>query len=368
MARTSILRRMTCLFVLVAFFGTFVAPEAFAGNYYNGGKTTSKGTEGVGRALGGAAGLAAGAFGGTALAASITAAAGGALVGIPGIIVTSCVVAGLGLIGAKLGSAGGGWVDRTLGPDMTWTIFGASAGALLALMFLPLGPVAGAMAPFLKVAIGGLVGGVLGKLFAPKLQSIATPKLIFAGLGGLVGGLGFGIPGALAGVAGGYVLGGMFDKSFFTQPGRSLGEDLGVSNLFGGFGNIVNWFKNRGQDVQDWVGNSSRTFQDRMYNNVDDPYYRTARGYDSNWGYNQGNYNQYDDEHYKHGEYGWQSQTGSDQYYNDYGQGGDISQRRQRSDGAYRDFVDDMQNGRGSQGSYEDYLNFNRDYMEGRGR
>lgn len=362
MARTSIFRRLTCLIVLVAFFGTFVAPEAFAGSNYSG--YNKNGNEGVGRALGGAAGLAAGAFGGTALAASITAAAGGALVGIPGIIVTSCVVAGLGLVGAKLGSHAGGWVDKTLGPDMTWTIFGASAGALLALMFLPLGPVAGAMAPFLKVAIGGLVGGVLGKLFAPKLQSVATPKLIFAGLGGLVGGLGFGIPGALAGVAGGYVLGGMFDKSFFSQPGRSLTQDLGVDGLFGGFGNIANWFKRRGDDVQDWVQNNGRRFQDRMYgNSYDDSYYNTCRdyGYDKGWGYEN-------DEHYKHDEYGWSSQTGQNDYYKGYSQGGDLYERRQRSDQSYRDFVNDMQNGRGSQGSYEDYLNFNRDYMEGRGR
>jgi len=80
---------------------------------------------------------------------------------------------------------------------MTWTLIGASLGSLAALMLIPaLGPAFGVMGPMIKVLLGGMIGGVLGRLFAPQLESVASPKVLYGAAGGVVGGLAGGVPGA----------------------------------------------------------------------------------------------------------------------------------------------------------------------------
>lgn len=375
MIGTSWIGKLICLGVLVSLVGTLVPPELLAqsyspygGNYGQGPlsgfrNTTTYGTEsaGVGRSLGGAAGLAGGAFAGTALASSIIAAAGGAtgaLVGLPGIIVTSCVVAALGLIGAKLGSRIGAWTDKVLGPDTQWMLFGASVGAMLGLMFLPAMPFAGAMAPILKVMIGGFAGGILGKLFWPKLQASATPKIIFAGLGGLVGGLGFGIPGILAGSAAGFVMGGLFDRNLLSDPRRSTMNDLGLDSLVSGVGGLSNWLKNRVADITDWVQNKSHNFQARMNNNYySDPYYGAAYStYPSDFSVA--------DQRYSSPEY---YQTYYPSYNTNYSGSSNLYDQKQNYNNSYQNFIDSMQSGNRYQQNqnYNQYQNQNQYYRNG---
>ncbi|MBI4858905.1 MAG: hypothetical protein HY815_01320 [Candidatus Riflebacteria bacterium] len=223
--------------------------------------TGGTGSQGLGRTLGGAAGIAAGSFGGAALASAVIKAAGVASMGpIAPILVGTAITAGGAFLGGKLLSHGGSWMDRAMGPDMTWTLVGAIAGSVAGFALLPaLGPFAGPAGRVIGAAVGGVAGGLLGKIFAPHLQKFATPNTIYAGTGALLGGLGFGIPGALIGAVGGYALGSIFDKNFFSEPGSSLSGDLRRNAvdfrqpayaLQNGANTITNWVSNTGNYVE----------------------------------------------------------------------------------------------------------------------
>ena len=333
----NVIKKMVCLSVLICFFGTFVTPDLLAQTLYRGdlgaGEYGSE-SEGVGRALGGAAGMAGGFWAGTTIAGSILAAGGAGLAGLPGIIVSACVVCGLGIVGSKLGSHLGSWADRQLGPEMTWTLFGASIGAFAALMLLPALPWAGALAPLIKVLAGGVAGGLLARMFAPQLQAHATPRLIYAGLGGFTGGLAFGIPGALAGILGGYVLGGVFDRNFFSTPGRTLGEEFGLSGMFDSLGGVGNWIKNRALDVKDWVSNNTSGFS------------RRARDFFDTDGYYQAAYTQYPNDYYYEPAQTYNTYKDTSGGYKDYsGYGAEPAKTFDAYQLSYGELLDAMRNG-----------------------
>lgn len=213
--------------------------------------------ENLHRTVGGMAGLAAGSIGGAALASVVLGAAGVAAWGpLATAVIGASITAAGGFLGAKLFSAGGLALDRTLGPDATWMMVGAMAGTFAAIALLPAtGVFAGAAGLVAKGVIGGVVGGTLGKLLAPTLESVATPRNLYGVMGGLVGGLGFGIPGAVAGAVGGYALGGIFGDHFFADEDR------------GGYSGHRPWDhsprSSLGEKIQEWKATLSDWFSGR---------------------------------------------------------------------------------------------------------
>lgn len=245
--------------VLIAFLGTILLPApAEAAN--------------VSRTMAGAAGVAAGGFAGTALASAVVGAGGlASMPAVASVLVTTGIVAGCAWVGGKVASRLGLALDDTLGPDMTWTIIGASLGGLAALALLPaLGPAFGAFGPVLKVMLGGAVGGVLAKFFAPQLESIATPTVLYGAAGGVVGGLAGGIPGALVGVAGGAALGKVMDKGFFADEETS-NRDLWKQAQWKAR-DTTDRFRQWRDDTFDWVNDRREDFSNRIRG--DEDYYR----------------------------------------------------------------------------------------------
>ncbi|MBI4862054.1 MAG: hypothetical protein HY815_17630, partial [Candidatus Riflebacteria bacterium] len=159
----------------------------------------------LGRTLGGAAGIAAGSFGGALIASSVIKAAGVAALGpVAPILVGAAITAGGAFIGAKAFSLVGQGMDRTMGPGMTWTLMGGIAGSIAGFSLLPaLGPFAGPMGRVIGAALGGFLGGMIGKVASPVLDRYATPPMIYGATGAILGGVGFGPLGAVAGAAGG---------------------------------------------------------------------------------------------------------------------------------------------------------------------
>ncbi len=311
----------------------------------------SDGTE-SGRTVGGTVGMAAGMAGGAALAAAgmaaagITAATWGPMAML--LIGSAAVVTG-GFAGGKLFSHLGGKLTASLGRDNLWMMMGAAAGAIAAIALLGVaGPFAAAGGLVLKGVIGAVVGGTIGKLFAPQLEALATPRVMMMGLGALVGGLGGGISGAIVGGVSGYAMGSIVDDHFFSQPGDSFANYLPFGG--GGVGNITDKLKDSWARLTDWGAGKrqdSREWWDDNYhrNQQYDPVfqqtYQMARGqsYDSPW------------------DYQYQSQG---QYYapsNDYGQR--VNDRNQ----AYQNFMSGARNGdfrgyeqyRVNQGAVQDY-------------
>lgn len=257
--------------------GGFRGVTSSIGNWLN--RTFGDGDgEGLGRTLGGAAGIAAGSFGGAALASAVIKSAGVASMGpIAPILVGTAITAGGAFVGAKLLSHGGEWMDHALGPDMTWTLVGGVAGSVAGFALLPaLGPFAGPAGRVIGAALGGVAGGLLGKMFAPHLQRFATTKTIYGATGALLGGAGFGIPGALMGAVGGYALGSIFNKNFFSEPGSSLTGDVRR--------NMVDYqtpyygLRNAGASIQNWVRGSTSNVGNRIRNS-NDYYYDYTNGY-----------------------------------------------------------------------------------------
>lgn len=220
---------------------------------------------GAGRTTGGAAGMAAGAFGGAALASALIKSAPG-MMGSPiaPILVGTAVTTAGAFLGSKLGSRLGIWGDQTLGPDMTWTTVGAAAGAIAGFTLLPAaGPFAGTAGRVLGGVLGGVAGGVLGKLFAPQVNRLATPKLMYAAAGAAIGGLGgAGIVGALAGGALGYGVGAIFDGNFFANPNGNLRTDIHEAGLdFPTERYAANQLRN---DVSSWANYTVPAFQNNV--------------------------------------------------------------------------------------------------------
>ena len=228
--------------------------------------------EGIGRTLGGAAGIAAGSFGGAALASAVIKSAGVAAMGpIAPILVGTAITAGGAFLGAKLLSHGGEWMDNALGPDMTWTLVGGIAGSVAGFALLPaLGPFAGPAGRVIGAALGGVAGGVLGKIFAPTLQRFATTKTVYGATGALLGGAGFGIPGALIGAVGGYALGSIFNKNFFAEPGSSVTGDLTRNAV--NLQTPYNSLQNAGSSISNWVRGGTGNLGGQLRSNNDYAY------------------------------------------------------------------------------------------------
>jgi len=263
------LRRVPLVLALVvAFLATASVTPAHADNVH--------------RTLGGAAGTAAGALGGAALASAVIAGAGIASWGpLAVLLVGSAITVGGGFLGAKIGSFGGLSLDRALGYEGIWTMYGAAFGAIAAIALIPaLGPLAGAGGLVVKGLIGGLAGGVLGRLFADELESVASPRNIYAGVGGLLGGLGFGIPGAIAGAVGGYAMGAIFGDHFFADEDRYAEDYLDDARDWGH--DWTDRFEDWSWDVRDWFGDrrdDAEDFWDERWNDG-----RGGRGsWDRDW-------------------------------------------------------------------------------------
>lgn len=308
-----------------------------------------------GRTMGGSLGLAAGMVGGAALASAVIGAAGIAAWGpLAVMLIGSAITVGGAFAGAKLFSNLGGKFTEALGRDNMWMMIGAAAGAVAAIALIPAaGPFAGAAGLIVKGLIGGLAGGVLGKLFAPQLESIAQPRYLMLGMGALLGGLGGGIPGAIAGAVGGYALGAILDDHFFSQPGDSVSNylpfgDGGIRGIGDTLGNawdrLTNWGQNRVDDTKD--------FWDRNYNRDDyyDPVYRqsysNARG--RNFGYDQ----PYD--------YGYQY----DGYYAYAPQASNFGDAAGSLRAEYTRLKDIISSGRATQADYQRYRQVDQQYRQ----
>lgn len=259
-----------------------------------------------GRTVGGSLGMAAGMVGGAALASAVIGAAGIAAWGPVAVtLIGSAITVGGAFAGAKLFSNLGGKFTEALGRDNMWMMIGTVIGAVaaIALITSTAGIFAGAGGLIIKGLMGGIAGGVLGKLFAPQLEALATPRNLMLGVGAVVGGIGGGIPGAIAGAVGGYALGAIMDDHFFSQPGDRLGNYVpfgggdssgALNSIKDGWDRLMDWGSDKKDDAGDWW--------DRNYNR-DDPVYRRsydmARGRDSYspWDYDYQTYGRYESDY-----------------------------------------------------------------------
>lgn len=293
LTKNKLVRRVLSLVLSFFVLGSMVAPKLLAqapgtDGYYQrayGGQgfsdwdrrgRASSGQE-PGRTVGGSVGMAAGFIGGAALASVVIGAAGVAAWGPLAVsLIGSAITMGGAFAGAKLFSNLGGNLTEALGKDNMWMMIGAVAGAVAAIALLPAtGIFAGAAGLLAKGMIGGLVGGVVARLFSNQLEAIATPRNLMLGMGALVGGLGGGIPGAIAGAVGGYALGAIMDDHFFSQPGDSVGNYLPFDTNSGT--SIFDSLKNAGSNISNWLSgkkNSSQQWFNENYYGSHDPYYQ----------------------------------------------------------------------------------------------
>lgn len=277
--------------------------NGYLSDYYKGGRWDDRGQNSggqePGRTIGGSLGLAGGMIGGAALASAVIGAAGIASWGpLAVMLIGSAITIGGAFIGSKLFSHLGGKFTQALGRDNMWMMIGAAAGAIAAIALIPAaGPFAGAAGLLVKGMIGGLLGGTLGKLFAPQMEALATPRNLMLGVGALIGGLGGGIPGAIAGAVGGYVLGAILDDNFFSQPGDSVsrylpwGDGNGrniVDKLRDAWDRVTDWGSDKKEDAEDWWDRNY--WRDEAYSPTYQQSYSYARGqpfgYDSPYNYN----------------------------------------------------------------------------------
>ena len=228
-------------------------------------------------------------------------------------------------------------------------MIGAAIGAVAAIALIPAaGPFIGAAGLVAKGMIGGLAGGILGKLFAPQLETIATPRNLMLGVGALVGGLGGGIPGAIAGAVGGYALGAIMDDHFFSQPGDSISNYLPFGN--NGGRSITDSIGDAWDRLTDWGERGS----DRVSNWWDDNYHRDQR---------------YDQTYRHYYEQGRGRNFGYDAPF-DYGYQYDyayapssMAEAQTYRDEGYRNFMSsDM-----DRGAYEEYMRRQRQYRDYQG-
>lgn len=378
--RKGLFRRMLSAVLSLFMLGSLVAPQLAAQAYnrsqvgvhhnrYAGGDWDARGqhSEGQepGRSIGGTLGLAGGMVGGAALAHAVIGAAGIAAWGpLATFLIGSAITVGGAFLGAKLFSNMGGKFTQALGRDNMWMMIGAVIGTVAAIALIPAaGPFAGAAGLIAKGMIGGIAGGVLAKIFAPQLETLATPRNMMLGVGALVGGLGGGIPGAIAGAAGGYVLGAVLDDHFFSQPGDSIRNYLPFQGSNAGIGDSLRgaWDRLTGSagNASDRVGD----FWDRNYhrNQYYDPVYRQSYQYSSgrDFGYDSPyDYGYQTDYRYNGTSYGY-NQSGSYQY--DYGA---YAPSTSDTGAAYKSFISGMQNGDAS--GYQGYVEAYRNQHQGR--
>ncbi|MBI4868287.1 MAG: hypothetical protein HY816_15180 [Candidatus Wallbacteria bacterium] len=347
------------LLLLVSFMGTLVPADLLAQSRYDRfipgadrwperNPPDGAGNARLGRTLGGVAGVAAGSFGGAALAAAVIKGAGLASMGpIVPIIVGTAITAGGAFLGSKILSSLGQEGDRMLGPGTTWALVGATAGAVLGYALIPaLGPFAGPAGRIVAAGVAGLAGGILAKLFAPTLDRYATPRNIYAGAGAVIGAVGFGPIGAVAGAAGGYALGAIFGDNFFADKRSSPGDY--VDDVGWEFSRTKNRFLDWKDSIGDWFHNKTGGFKDRMrdnwgYYDQDSAYYddyRDSRRYAQDYiGYQQRPYPPayYQDQDYR---YQYDQRSRNDGFSFDlgigYNGGGSAVSIRARHDDIYR--------------------------------
>jgi hypothetical protein len=370
------------MMLLVAFLGSLVPVELMAQSRYDSlipGADTYKtrnppdgaGNARLGRTLGGAAGIAAGSFGGAALAAAVIKGAGLASMGpIVPIIVGTAITAGGAFLGAKLLSSLGQSGDRMLGPGTTWTLVGAIAGSILGYALIPaMGPFAGPAGRIIAAGVAGLAGGILAKLFAPQLDKLATPRNIYAGAGAVIGAVGFGPIGAVAGAAGGYALGAIFGDVFFADKSSSPGQY--VDQVGWQASRLTNKARSWTDTIGDWFRDRTDNFQDRMHDNWN--YYDQNSGYYDNFqdsrrcaydviGYDQMPYSQ---DQFQSGYYDYLPPSNQNAFDFSFSAGTgynqmslSISEYKLRLDSAMRNYQSVQRSGRNQQEIYQAYTSY----------
>lgn len=274
-----------------------VPAPALAGDYTYGGSNYGYGNDNqpassgeMGRSMGGATGMAIGAVGGAALAAVLAKTTAVAAMGPLGVtLVIAGVTATSLLLGSKVFSTLGQSLERSLGTKNFWTMIGATLGAIACIGLLPAtGIFAGPAGLLMKGLIGGIAGGTLARLFSNQLNYIATPRILFPAVGGLLAAVGgMGPIGAIGGVVFGYVIGSVMDSVYFADRQRSVSsyvDEAGnkVSNATSG---ISGWF----QGIKDWISGKTNIAKDFVSDNLrDDQYYNSYydSGYSSAYGSN----------------------------------------------------------------------------------
>lgn len=375
-------RAPVVMMLLVAFLGSLVPVELMAQSRYDSlipGADTYKtrnppdgaGNARLGRTLGGAAGIAAGSFGGAALAAAVIKGAGLASMGpIVPIIVGTAITAGGAFLGAKLLSSLGQSGDRMLGPGTTWTLVGAIAGSILGYALIPaMGPFAGPAGRIIAAGVAGLAGGILAKLFAPQLDKLATPRNIYAGAGAVIGAVGFGPIGAVAGAAGGYALGAIFGDVFFADKSSSPGQY--VDQVGWQASRLTNKARSWTDTIGDWFRDRTDNFQDRMHDNWN--YYDQNSGYYDNFqdsrrcaydviGYDQMPYSQ---DQFQSGYYDYLPPSNQNAFDFSFSAGTgynqmslSISEYKLRLDSAMRNYQSVQRSGRNQQEIYQAYTSY----------
>ena len=281
-----------------------MAGDRYYGDYYGGsygssnwGKGVEKGGGELGRSLGGAMGMAVGAIGGAALASAVVKAAGIAAMGpLATVLTISAITAGSLFLGSKVFSTLGQSLERSMGAKNLWTMIGAAGGAVAAIALLgTAGVFAGPAGLLFKALIGGVVGGSIARLLSGVLETVATPRILYAAVGGLiaaVGGMGF--AGAIGGIAFGYVIGSIMDSVYFADRNRTLKGYVNEGRYKAG--NIFDKLSYSVNRVKAWVsgklgraGNAVRRNWDEDYSN---PYYKQYydRGYSTGYDYNRPRY------------------------------------------------------------------------------
>jgi hypothetical protein len=297
---------MAIMMTVICLPAPVMAGDRYYDDYYGGssnfGKGIEKGGGEVGRSLGGATGMAIGAIGGAAIASAVVKAAGIAALGpLATALTISAITAGSLFLGSKVFSTLGQSLERSMGSKNLWTMLGAAGGAVAAIALLgSAGIFAGPAGLLFKALIGGVVGGSLARLFSGALETIATPRILYAAVGGLVaavGGMGF--AGAIGGVAFGFLLGSIMDSVYFADRNRTLGGYVnqgkgtvgGIMDKFRGWtSNIKNWLSGKTNGVGNWAErNWDRDSSNSHYNDYYDQGYNYGYGnqYD---GYGQTNY------------------------------------------------------------------------------
>jgi hypothetical protein len=270
--------RFFSMLLVLCVFGTVVVPAPAQ-------------AENIARTLGGAAGLAAGSMAGAALSSAVIGAAGiASMPAVVPLLISTTIVGASAWGGAKVFSKLGLTLDEKMGSKAVWSMLGATLGTVAAIALIPAtGPFAGAAGLALKAIIGGVAGGSIAALFSKQLDTVATPRNLYAAAGGTVGAVIGGIPGALAGAAGGYGAGAILDEAFFADEGdfdderdRRRHWDQGRQ-----FSHRRRYVDCR-DDIEDWTHNRIDRFEERYhqrperYEDVEDCYYWQNDFYDTN--------------------------------------------------------------------------------------
>lgn len=269
-------RKLFSLMLLVCFVGALIVPSPVQ-------------ADNIARTLGGAAGLAAGSMAGAALSSAVIGAAGiASMPAVVPLLISTSIVGASAWGGAKVFSKMGLKLDEVAGPKATWAMLGATLGTVAAIALIPAtGIFLGPAGLIVKALIGGIAGGSIAALFSDQLETIATPRNMYAAAGGAVGAVVGGIPGAIAGVAGGYGVGAMLDNAFFADEGEDWDDERYDRDNDRGNNNGRGRYVDCRDDIEDWTHNRVDRFEERYrqrpdrYADVEDSYYWQNDYYDN---------------------------------------------------------------------------------------